>query len=260
MPNHSLTIGPYTHQSAVFHWLIELDTVDSTNAWARRAIQSGRVCKPGVVMAQYQSAGRGRRANQWESSWGTDVLLSMVIHPRCDRSAWSAIPVIMGMIAARVWAAHAPETTRVQVKWPNDIMANNRKCGGILAESIPSSDVLVVGVGLNVNHMPSQTDRTSLRNEWGQARDRYAVAVALIQEVESHIMDVTHGRLDPSEWASQAAYRGAWVSVCAHSDPAADPTQGILTGITNRGHLILTDSQNRSITVVNGHTIRPINR
>ena len=124
--------------------LISLNSVDSTQNYAADLLKSGE--NVGAVLAQEQTSGRGRFGRPWHSPPGECLAVSLVFtdyigHPR---------PYLLGMGLA-VACAQAFECT---VQWPNDVVYENRKLGGILTELLPNASgesVPVVGVGINLN-------------------------------------------------------------------------------------------------------------
>ncbi len=102
-----------------------------------------------VVLAEEQTAGRGRSGQTWHDSPGDSLLFSMLL-PRSG-AVPLYLPVLVGLAAARA-VERAATGLRVGVKWPNDLVVNDRKAGGILCES--TSGGVVAGVGINVRQRP----------------------------------------------------------------------------------------------------------
>lgn len=117
------------------------------------------------VVADEQTAGRGRRSRSWHSSPGDGLYLSVLLRPRPDSSA--KIPLISLMAAIAVAETLVERgVAGVDIKWPNDVMVNERKISGILAEaasagSNPSRIILGIGVNLNHKSFPPELSRTS---------------------------------------------------------------------------------------------------
>src|SRR5262245_40559251 len=106
------------------------------------------------VVADEQTAGRGRRERTWHSSPGAGLYLSVLLLPRLDFS--SKIPLI-GLMAAVAVAETLIErgVEGVDIKWPNDVLAGGRKVCGILAEAAGAGSKslrLILGIGVNLNH------------------------------------------------------------------------------------------------------------
>ena len=129
------------------HW-IELDSVDSTNDYLARAYQQGRISGPAAVVAHMQTAGRGRAGRQWLAQPGAGLCLSLGLPLAGQQMPY--LPLCVGVAVAQVleqWRVP------VQLKWPNDLLADQRKLGGVLCESFLTGQgaVTVVGVGLNIH-------------------------------------------------------------------------------------------------------------
>lgn len=125
----------------------------STNTEVRRLAEEGA---PGgtVVLADAQSAGRGRRGRSWHSPPGKGIFFSILLRPPQTEPA-AAAPITL--VAAAAIARQLRDATGMQVavKWPNDLLIGTKKLGGILTEARISGQgplYLVLGVGLNINH------------------------------------------------------------------------------------------------------------
>lgn len=122
----------------LFHEVVHLDEVDSTN---RFALDTGM---PGlVVLARRQTAGRGRRGSGWYSPEGTNLYMTVTLAPPRD-----SLPVVAG-VAARASIAGLIPTCAVALKWPNDVVVSGKKVCGILCET--RADLAAIGIGVNVN-------------------------------------------------------------------------------------------------------------
>jgi BirA family biotin operon repressor/biotin-[acetyl-CoA-carboxylase] ligase len=119
--------------------------IDSTNRFAADAARAG-AADGLVVGADHQTAGRGRRGRTWESPAGSGLLVSLVLRP---------VPPLV-TLAAGLAAAEACEQVAgvaTTLKWPNDVLLDGRKVGGILSELV--GDAAVVGLGLNLTWAPA---------------------------------------------------------------------------------------------------------
>jgi len=184
---------------------VHLATVDSTNAFARRAVRAGSLeaSRLTVVTAVEQTAGRGRLSRSWLSS-ADDIKLSFAfaLPPAALPTAY-LLSALASVATCR--AAAAAAGTACGVKWPNDVVAGGaRKVGGILCEmeaaggvggggggggGTPPSFWAIVGIGLNVNSMPEgmlaelnrpQWPASTLRAEAGRQIDAAALTEALV--------------------------------------------------------------------------------
>ncbi|HEY7543426.1 MAG TPA: biotin--[acetyl-CoA-carboxylase] ligase, partial [Blastocatellia bacterium] len=152
--------------------LIRLDTVTSTNDIARE--MAGRGAEEGlVVTAKEQSAGRGRKGREWASPAGEGLYLSLLLRPRIRAADAS----LLSLSAALAVAETLRFDFRIEadIKWPNDILVNERKVCGILVEVTstgPDTHRIILGIGVNLNHRSFPPElrvtATSLRLETGE--------------------------------------------------------------------------------------------
>jgi BirA family biotin operon repressor/biotin-[acetyl-CoA-carboxylase] ligase len=131
---------------AEVHW-IELDSVDSTNDYLSRAYQQGRVSGVAAVLANMQTAGRGRGGRVWQARPGSGLCLSLGL-PMAGLQI-PFLPLCVGVAVAEVLEQW---NVPVRLKWPNDLLADQQKLGGVLCESFQTGQgaVTVVGIGLNI--------------------------------------------------------------------------------------------------------------
>lgn len=156
----------------------------STNA---AAIDRARAGAPDghVVVADHQTAGRGRLDRTWETPPGSAVTFSMVLRPRTPTRAWPWLPLLAGYAVDKALQARGLATG---VKWPNDVLVGDKKVAGILVERVETDTgpAAVVGVGVNVgltaDELPVPT-ATSMLVELGEPVDRTDVLVELLNAV-----------------------------------------------------------------------------
>jgi len=165
--------------------------VDSTNEEARRLARAGAGHFEAVV-ADVQTAGRGRRGRSWIGLSGQNLFLSVILRP--DMPAARA-PRLVAVCAVAVAEALRSFGADARIKWPNDVVVHGRKLAGILTElSAMGSRIafVVLGVGLNVNLAPSQLpeelrdNATSLLRERGREVEREALVAELLESLEAH--------------------------------------------------------------------------
>lgn len=127
--------------------------VGSTNDVARRTAESG-TAEGAVVLADEQTDGRGRRGRTWLAPAGASLSMSMVMRPP-TAAASRILTLRLGLAAARAIERTLP--IRVRLKWPNDLVAQGRKLGGILCEAVLTDDrvdFVIAGIGLNLRRPP----------------------------------------------------------------------------------------------------------
>src|SRR5215471_15715400 len=163
--------------------------VDSTN---RVALELGHAGEPegAVVLAEEQTAGRGRAGHTWHSERAAGIYVTLLLRPKL---APVQAPLLTMMAGLSVHAAvEAVTGLVVDLKWPNDLMIRGKKAGGILTEMHADPGAIrfvVVGIGLNVNQerFPGELANvaTSLRQETGKTQSRMELLVRLLREFES---------------------------------------------------------------------------
>ncbi len=139
--------------------LISLDEVDSTNAEVRRRAEAGAP-EGTLISARSQTAGRGRRGRRWESPEG-NLYMSLLLRPAQPIDEAARLSFVAAISLGDVLVAAAPRRVKITHKWPNDIMANGRKCMGMLLESSAGAggrlEWLVLGIGVNLVAHPENT-------------------------------------------------------------------------------------------------------
>jgi len=126
--------------------------IDSTNDEARRLASLGYP-EGTVVVAEMQAAGKGRRGRTWFSPWGLGIYLSVILRPNIPLKEVARVSLVNAVAVAETLIDELGLAARI--KWPNDILVNNRKIAGILSEAITDMDAvefIVTGIGININN------------------------------------------------------------------------------------------------------------
>lgn len=225
---------------------MSFDTVGSTNDVAASMAAAGDN-EGAVVVADEQTAGRGRRGHTWFSPAGSGFYASVVLMPGRARVEPMRATLLL-TVAAGVALAEAIETEtglNVDLKWPNDLYVGHRKLAGILAEGSgrgSTVDVVVLGYGINLRptaYPPELADRaTSLESEIGRVVDRQSVLVATLIALARRYDDLLDGRFDAilDAWRRRApAASGARVTWTT----ASGPRTGVTSGIDDHGALLV---------------------
>lgn len=157
-PKIKETLAPKS-QSLKDAAIIELDTVDSTNNYAMHLIDADTAQDGLTVIAGAQTAGRGQRGRSWMSEAGEGLFMSIIIAPGCGLEAQFCFNAHVAVAVAKVLEG-LYEYWNVQVKWPNDIIINDKKTGGLLVENVLRGNIWaysIIGLGLNVRqtHLPA---------------------------------------------------------------------------------------------------------
>lgn len=203
-------------RGATFH-----PRIGSTNAKVKRLAENGAL-EGTLVVADYQTAGRGRLDRRWWSPPGSNLLLSILLRP-VFLMPHQAQRLTMLCSLAVCDAIAATTGLRAGVKWPNDVLLGGKKVCGLLAElGIVGAqlDYVVVGIGLNVNARFEGSDAptlmapaTSLKIEAGREVSRLAVLAALLERVEWRYERLRSGELPHDEWQSRLVTLGQQVQV-----------------------------------------------
>jgi BirA family transcriptional regulator, biotin operon repressor / biotin---[acetyl-CoA-carboxylase] ligase len=181
------------------------ETIGSTSDRALEIGARDEVELPLLILAERQTAGRGRGANRWWSDEGA-LTFSLVLEAPPERlppTRWPQVALAVGVSVCRALQGLAPRA-ELRVKWPNDVYLVDGKICGILSESIPGwRDRLVVGVGINVNNRRQATgdmgrgvSATSLIENDGVPRDLTDVLVAVLDEVDRRWGELLEGRFE----------------------------------------------------------------
>ncbi|HEY6290526.1 MAG TPA: biotin--[acetyl-CoA-carboxylase] ligase [Terriglobia bacterium] len=172
------------------HKMVHYFRVDSTNTVALRLAAEG-AAHGTVVLAEEQTAGRGRFGRTWYSERSTGIYFSIILRPPLAPAAAPALTLMAGVAAQA--AVERVTGLAADIRWPNDLLLGGKKLCGILTEMNAEVDRLhaaVIGIGVNVNHrqIPAELRpiATSLLLEGGKAYARAQILAALLREIEQH--------------------------------------------------------------------------
>ncbi len=143
--------------------VVHIEETDSTNLWMK-AYGEGEM----VVVADYQTAGKGCGSNSWESERGRNLLFSVLIHP-ADMRADCQFRISEAVSLALCETLDSYLCQKVEIKWPNDIYVDDRKICGILIENRLKGRLMtdsVIGIGLNVNQQVFRSDAPNPVSMW----------------------------------------------------------------------------------------------
>ena len=223
-------------------WPVHIfDTIDSTNAEALRLVQSGRAA-PFLVLAEQQTAGRGRRGRKWVSPVAQNVYYSLVLRIENGLRQLEGLSLVVGL--AVMQALRASGVQGAALKWPNDVLVGQKKIAGILLELVGDpADIchVVLGIGINVNMQKTdEVDQqwTSVQLETGSSVNRNALVAQLGQQLQGYI---ERHRVDgfaalQEEWEQNHAWQGRPVSLIA----GVNQIDGVVLGVDRQGALRLS--------------------
>lgn len=213
---------------------------DSTNSDALEYLRNG-LTGPAVVLAEYQSAGRGRRGRQWQSPFASSLYLSLACRFPLGASELEGLSLAVGVAVAD--ALGELGVGGVSLKWPNDVIIAGHKLGGVLIEltgDLDSGCSAVLGIGINGALPPAvaiDQPATDLFRETGVRPDRNLLAATLIR----HLLDM----LDRFARGGFSVFLPCWQQRDAFADSEVVVYQGdtaisgVARGVTARGALRL---------------------
>lgn len=181
-------IESYIDTSWMGRKLVFYKETGSTNLDAKELAEKGEEAGA-VVVADMQTAGRGRRGRGWVSPSGKDIYMTLMLRPQCRPEKASVLTLVMAVSVLEAVQELIPQTCGI--KWPNDIVINNRKVCGILTEMSAELDgihYVVIGTGINVNQEQLaeelQDKATSLYIECGEKIKRAELVARVLHYFE----------------------------------------------------------------------------
>lgn len=241
-------------------------SLPSTNTAALEAAREGAPAGL-VVVADHQTAGRGRLGRRWEAPPGTCLLLSVLLRPLLPPERLHLCTAAVALAAADAGAVTA--AVQAGVKWPNDLVVGDRKLAGVLAEADfgapggpPGSVAVVVGVGYNVNWPgPPGVGGTSLAEEAGRPIDRQALLEALLEALAPRAarLDDDAGRAAlAAELGRRCVTLGRDVRVTLPAGATPPALVGRAVDLTDAGHLVVVaGGRRREISAADVVHLRP---
>lgn len=238
----------------IYHFL----RTDSTN---RVAMELGNADEPegAVVLAEEQTAGRGRAGREWHSERGTGIYVTLLLRPKIS-PVQAPLLTMMAGLSARA-AIQAQSGVTVDLKWPNDLMLEGKKIGGILTEMYAEPTqvrFVIVGIGINANQekFPSELAAiaTSLRAHAGRSQSRMELLVRLLREFENdYNRFLREGSASVTQrFESVSSYaRGKRVSI----SNGAESYTGVTAGLSPEG-LLLVEREGGNVTTVIAGDVR----
>jgi BirA family biotin operon repressor/biotin-[acetyl-CoA-carboxylase] ligase len=245
-------------EGTIGHRILHYFKTDSTNTVAM-ALASKGAEHGTVVVAEEQTAGRGRLGRVWHSEKSTGIYVSVILRPPLAPSAAPMLTLMAGVAVHEAVRIAAGVTA--DIRWPNDVLVGGKKVCGILTEMSAELDRLhavVLGIGINVNHreMPDELKAiaTSLRMETGKTVSRALVLVTLLKELEKHYQTFLR------EGGQAVAARWTAASTFAEGKPVRVLTgtgeyQAVTAGLDLRGALRVRRGDGREETLVAGEIV-----
>ncbi len=226
-----------------------LDSVDSTSNYVAKSLEEGSLAAGQVIMAHYQTAGRGQHGRFWQSADRQNTLFSFALSVNAIAASQQFL-LSKAISLAIVSYLDGLKLSAVEIKWPNDILVDRRKIAGMLLEfkSIEARRMAIIGIGLNVNEMfrSALFRATSLRAEVGYPFDPIAVLKDLIISINRFLP----AAFEPDGHLLQMAYlgrlfgKGEWIDF----QDKERTYQGKIQDVDDRGQLVVKSRQGYSTT------------
>ena len=234
-----------------------LDSVSSTNEYLKKLGSRGTEAGT-VVLAREQTAGKGRLGRTWQSKKGDGIYLSVLLRPDIPPAEISSITPLTGLAVCRAINDFCGLDSRI--KWPNDIIAGNKKLVGILTEmsaEFDRVDYTVTGIGINTNQtvFPDEIAHkaSSILLETGRHTDQNSFAALVLKYLEDELVN-NHYTLNGTtvkDYQSLCATVGRQVSFTrGHSE-----ISGMAEGISNTGELEVMLPDGTIATVNSGEVV-----
>jgi BirA family transcriptional regulator, biotin operon repressor / biotin---[acetyl-CoA-carboxylase] ligase len=252
------------------------NSIDSTNSEAWRWFEEGAP-HAALVVANAQTAGRGRSQRRWMTVAGGGLAFSLILRsPPLDKSHFSRL-VGLGALAISQ-ALRKQYTLPAMIKWPNDILLDQRKTGGVLVEARWSGEDLcavVIGIGINIAPISINSDdlppsilnfpATCIEQVLGHPVERMELLGGILKEFFSWLPRLHLYELIKT-WEENLAYRGQWVELWRGADDLIAPNAaessnkliGKIIGLESEGSLQVSDQSGKVFSIQAGEIhLRP---
>ena len=214
--------------------VIHIEETDSTNRWLKEHGEGET-----LVVAEYQTAGKGCGSNSWESEKGKNLTFSMLIHPDITAHDQFRITEVTSVALCETLAPYI--YNKVEIKWPNDIYIGDKKiCGMLIENRLQGSTVVdsIIGIGLNVNQRVFESDAPNPVSMWqllGQDTDREALLQRFLQKWDA----LWHSDSVAADYRCRLYRKGAYA---VYQDKGGQFEAQIIN-VEPDGHLLLRDSE-----------------
>ena len=235
--------------------LLTYDEVDSTNLEAKRLAASGGA-HGAVIWARRQHQGYGRMGREWISQEG-NLFVSLLLRPGKSPEQCTQLSFVMALASRQAVASILGDELHLQLKWPNDLLLEGRKLGGMLLEVVPAAEkdagsAVIVGIGINVETHPDDLPypAVSLKAAGVELISAKIVLSRLVHHLIQYYDRWEHEGFAPlrAEWLEHAYQKGERVSVVN----GTGDVEGIFTGIDEVGRLQLQDEGGEMLIISAG--------
>lgn len=203
-----------------------------------------------VLVADFQSRGRGRLDRSWEAKPGSSLMASVLLKPSfADKTGIGWLSLLMALAIKEVTQGLLPSTA-VMVKWPNDVLVDSKKLSGILAEATPSLENVVVGFGINLNQTQEElpvSSATSLALSGLAQIDKDGYLFDILSSFRSLYLDLATAGGDAEQAGLREKVQSASGTIGQEveiSYPDGSAQVGLAVGIDSTGRLLVEVSGN----------------
>ncbi len=214
-----------------------LSETGSTNAELVARLTRGELLREGDwLVADRQSAGRGRQGREWFDGAG-NFMGSTVVHAAFGDPPFASLALVAGLSLIEAVSPRIPPPSRAMLKWPNDLMIGGAKLAGVLLERV--GDAVVIGIGVNLASAPQLADRETIAlSALGPSPDRDHFAQELARSFAADLVRWRNFGLAPvmARWQVAAYPAGTLLAV---GEPGELPLSGTFAGLSDDGALLL---------------------
>ena len=230
------------------------EEIDSTNTYLKQLAREGK--KEGtLVVAELQTAGKGRRGRSWQTPKGEGIWMSLLLCPHIAPSEAPLLTLLAGLAVCK--AIRKQTKLPADIKWPNDILIHGKKVCGILTEldaEIDNVNFVVTGIGINVNTVcfPEELKQsaTSLNLEKGETICRKKLLCAVLEEFEKIYVQYEK---ESSFLPFLCAYKKYCINIGKQVQVfSKSPFQGLCVDVTPQGELVVEKENGQRVTVFSG--------
>ncbi|WP_343826508.1 bifunctional biotin--[acetyl-CoA-carboxylase] ligase/biotin operon repressor BirA [Psychrosphaera haliotis] len=226
--------------------------IDSTNAYLIRSLRENKNLINGhTVVAECQTDGRGRRGRAWVSPFGSHIYMSRYYQTSLGLSEASGLSLAIGIAVAN--SINRFVGNKAKLKWPNDVLVDNKKIAGVLIEAEGQSDGmchLIIGIGINIQ-MPKDSSLkidqpwTDINSNVDKPMDRNLFLTYLLSEIDIIMCTFRETRLDAlyDTWNKMNAYKDKGVKVIS----GRNVREGTCLGIDSTGALLVNDNLTNTV-------------
>lgn len=238
--NKKKIISALSHKKVI---LEILEKTDSTNEHIKKLITKTDAIT--VCLAETQTQGKGRLQRQWHSPFGENIYLSLHYYVQKDISELSGLSLIISLAICQALENSCQLKNTFSVKWPNDVIADNKKIAGSLIEIQAESHGLcsiIIGIGVNVNMQ--HTTKHPISQPWNSLYklthhylDRNIICAELINSVLNYLEKFNESNLSAflHEWKKHDYLLDKPIKISSNNKPY----NGTAAGINSQGHLLI---------------------